>query len=95
MSVEVRRTAAGVELALTGEWSARRFEVLDTDLTRVDLAGARAVAIETGGLTALDLSGALALRRFVARARAAGAAVSFVGPTPPQLRLLDETLKDG
>jgi phospholipid/cholesterol/gamma-HCH transport system permease protein len=95
MSVEVRRTAAGVELALAGEWSARRFSALDSDLTRLDLAGARAVAIETGGLTVLDLSGAFALWRFLARARAAGVTVSFIGPAPPQLGLLDQTLGDG
>jgi phospholipid/cholesterol/gamma-HCH transport system permease protein len=95
MSVEVRRTAAGVELALAGEWSAQRFAALETELSRVELAGARAVAIDAQGLTALDLSGAFALRRFLARARAEGAAVSFIGPAPPQLGLLDATLKDG
>src|SRR5207244_9722779 len=45
-------------------------------------------------LTALDLSGAWVLRRFVRRARAAGAAVRFLGTQPDQLRLLDETLKE-
>ena len=94
MSVAVRRAAAGVALELTGEWSAREFAALDAELARIELAGARAVTIETKGLAALDLSGALALRRFLTRMHAAGVAVSFIGPAPPQLGLLDETLKD-
>jgi phospholipid/cholesterol/gamma-HCH transport system permease protein len=93
MTVEVRRTEAGLTLGLTGDWSVRHFAALDAELSRVELAGARAVAIDAQ-LAALDLSGALALRRFLARARAAGAVVSFIGPAPPLLGLLDETLKD-
>jgi phospholipid/cholesterol/gamma-HCH transport system permease protein len=92
VSVGVRRTAAGVELALTGEWSARQFEALAAELARVDLAGARAVAIDARGLASLDLSGAFVLRRFLARARGERVAVSFIGPAPPQLGLLDATL---
>ncbi|MGA7823478.1 MAG: STAS domain-containing protein, partial [Steroidobacteraceae bacterium] len=94
MSVEVRRTETGITLGLTGEWRMRQFAALEAELSQVELAGARAVAIDARGLAALDLSGALALRRFLARARAEGAAVSFVGPVPPQLGLLDETLKN-
>ncbi|MFZ1906811.1 MAG: ABC transporter permease [Steroidobacteraceae bacterium] len=94
MSVEVRRTEAGITLGLTGEWRMRQFAAFEAELAQVELAGARTVAIDARGLAALDLSGALALRRFLARARAEGAAVSFVGPVPPQLGLLDETLKN-
>jgi phospholipid/cholesterol/gamma-HCH transport system permease protein len=94
MTVEVRRTETGITLDLTGEWKMRQFAALEAELSRVELAGARTVAIDARGLAALDLSGALALRRFLARARAQGAAVSFVGPAPPQLGLLDETLKN-
>jgi phospholipid/cholesterol/gamma-HCH transport system permease protein len=94
MSVEVRRTETGITLGLTGEWRMRQFAALEAELSQVELAGARTVAIDARGLAALDLSGALALRRFLARARAQGAAVSFVGPVPPQLGLLDETLKN-
>lgn len=94
MSVEVRRTETGITLGLTGEWRMRQFAAFEAELAQVELAGARTVAIDARGLAALDLSGALALRRFLARARAEGAAVSFVGPVPPQLGLLDETLKN-
>ena len=94
MSVEVRRTEEGLELELTGEWVAQRFAALETGLASVDLAAARQLAIGTRGLRQLDLSGAWVLRRFLRRARAAGAAVRFLESPPDQLRLLDETLKD-
>jgi len=95
MSVEVRRTDEGLELELTGEWVAQRLALIQTGLAAVDVAAARQVSIATQQLTALDLSGAWALRQFVRRARAAGAAVTFRGTPPDQLRLLDETLKEG
>src|SRR5205823_6440526 len=82
------------ELELTGEWVAERFAALETGLASVDLAAAQQLSIGTRRLTALDLSGAWVLRRFVRRARAAGAAVRFLGTQPDQLRLLDETLKE-
>src|SRR5207244_10981581 len=66
----------------------------ETGLASVDLAAAQQLSIGTRRLTALDLSGAWVLRRFVRRARAAGAAVRFLGTQPDQLRLLDETLKE-
>jgi phospholipid/cholesterol/gamma-HCH transport system permease protein len=93
MTVEVRRTAAGLALGLTGEWSARQFATLDTELERIELAGTSAVSIDAHELAALDLSGAFALRRFLARARAQGVTVRFIGPAPPQLALLDQTLE--
>ena len=77
MSVEVRRTDEGLELELTGEWVAQRLALIQTGLAAVDVAAARQVSIATQQLTALDLSGAWALRQFVRRARAAGAAVTF------------------
>ncbi|HEX4649232.1 MAG TPA: ABC transporter permease [Steroidobacteraceae bacterium] len=94
MSVEVRRTQEGLELELTGEWVAERFAALETGLGSVDLGAARQLSIGTRGVTALDLSGAWVLRDFLRRARAAGAAVRFLGTPPDQLRLLDETLKN-
>src|ERR1700739_4074221 len=94
MSVEVRRTPEVLELELTGEWVAERFVALESGLASVDLAATQQLSIATRGLTALDLSGAWVLRRFLGRARAAGAAVRFLGTPPDQLRLLDETLKE-
>jgi phospholipid/cholesterol/gamma-HCH transport system permease protein len=94
MAVEVRRTAEGLELGLTGEWGAQQLSVIGAQLAAVQLDGARRVLIETGGLSRLDLSGAWALREFLTKARESGAQVSFHGKPPDQLRLLDETLKE-
>jgi phospholipid/cholesterol/gamma-HCH transport system permease protein len=92
MSVEARRTADGLQLDCSGEWGMQEFAALEQQLARVDLAGAKRVRIGMSGVTRLDLSGAWALRRFVARATSAGATVDFDGPPPDQLRLLDDTL---
>jgi phospholipid/cholesterol/gamma-HCH transport system permease protein len=94
MAVEVRHTSEGLQLALSGEWGARQFGDEDAALRAIELSGARRVLIDAQALKALDLSGAWALHQFVARARAAGAEVSFQGQAPDQLRLLDETLKE-
>jgi phospholipid/cholesterol/gamma-HCH transport system permease protein len=94
MAVEVRHSAEGLELELTGEWSARQVAGIEAELAVVDLAAARQVRIAAEGISRLDLSGAWALRGFVQRARRAGAQVIFHGAPPDQLRLVDETLKD-
>jgi phospholipid/cholesterol/gamma-HCH transport system permease protein len=93
MGVELRRSAEGLDLELTGEWVAGRFGALEHDLRSIDLAGLRQLSIATHALTALDLTGAWILSQFLHRARASGASVSFRGAPPDQLRLLDETLK--
>jgi phospholipid/cholesterol/gamma-HCH transport system permease protein len=94
MSVEVRRTAAGLQLELAGQWGLREAETARAQLAAVDLRAVRAVEVSTGGVESLELSGAWVLREFLQRARAAGAAVSFQGTPPDQLRLIDETLKE-
>src|SRR5256885_671755 len=94
MSLEVRRTDEGLELELTGEWVAQQILAIESGVAALDLAAARHLSITTQRLSALDLSGAWALRRLVKRARAAGVAVSFRGTPPDQLRLLDEILSD-
>jgi phospholipid/cholesterol/gamma-HCH transport system permease protein len=93
MPLEVRRTANGLQLDLSGEWGMPQFASLESQLGTLDVGSAREVRVVTQGLTALNLSGAWALRQFLARAGAAGAAVSFEPAPPDQLRLVDETLK--
>ncbi|HEY4750014.1 MAG TPA: ABC transporter permease [Steroidobacteraceae bacterium] len=93
MALEVSRTKEELQLGLAGEWGMREFQSLEAQLTALDLAGVHRVAIHTRGLTALDLSGAWALRQFVQRAQGAGVTVSFEGSPPDQLRLVEETLK--
>jgi len=94
MALEVSRTAAGLQLDLTGEWGMREFAALEQQLGALELNQGQKVQIVTQGLTTLNLSGAWALRQFLGRARAAGATVSFLGAPPDQLRLLDETLQE-
>jgi|SRR6266853_3107537 len=94
MSLEVRRTEEGLELELTGEWVAQRVPAIESAVAALDLAAARQLSIATQRLTALDLSGAWALRQLLKRAHAADIAVSFRGTPPDQLRLLDEILTD-
>src|SRR6516162_4844534 len=94
MAVEVRRTAVGLQLDLTGEWGMREVEADRAQLAAIDLGAVREVKVSTRGVDSLELSGAWALREFLQRARAAGVTVSFDGTPPDQLRLLDETLKE-
>jgi phospholipid/cholesterol/gamma-HCH transport system permease protein len=93
MAVEVRRTAQGLQLDLTGEWRAQNFADVQSQLASVELAASQPLQLDTHGLTALDLSGAWLLRQFIERAHAAGVTVAFTGAPPDQLRLLDETLQ--
>src|SRR5437016_12596799 len=90
MSLEVRRTDEGLELELTGEWVAQGVGAIESAVAALDLAAARKLSISTQRLTALDLSGAWALRQLLKRAHAADVAVSFPGTPPGQLGLLAE-----
>jgi phospholipid/cholesterol/gamma-HCH transport system permease protein len=94
MPVEVRRTAQGLTLGLSGEWDIWHLAQLEAQLAAVDLSGAPSLTVETDALDKLDLSGAWALREFLRRAQAAGTAVSFHGEPPDQLRLVEDTLKE-
>ncbi|HEY1874982.1 MAG TPA: ABC transporter permease [Steroidobacteraceae bacterium] len=94
MAVEVRRTAAGLQLDLTGEWGIGEVEADRAQLAAIDLGAVHEVKVSTHGVGSLELSGAWALREFLQRAHAAGVTVSFDGTPPAQLRLLDETLKE-
>jgi phospholipid/cholesterol/gamma-HCH transport system permease protein len=92
MFVEVARTGTQVALELTGEWRALEIADIQRALAAIDLEAGSAVRIGTQGLTALDLTGAWALREFLQRARGRGIEVTFSAAPPDQLRLLDETL---
>jgi phospholipid/cholesterol/gamma-HCH transport system permease protein len=92
MFVEVARTGTQVALELTGEWRALQIADIERALGAIDLPAGSTVRVGTRGLTALDLTGAWALREFLRRARGGGIEVSFSGAPPDQLRLLDETL---
>jgi len=91
--LEARRSAESLELELTGEWRALRFDRIDAALAAVDFSGARRIQISTAQLAILDLSGAWRLHEFIKQARAAGVEVVFKGTPPDQLRLIDQTLR--
>src|SRR5579863_10085523 len=93
MVLEVRSTAGGLALDLTGEWRALSYREIDTALAAVELAGARRIEIATDRLAALDLTGAWRLREFMRQAQHMGAEVAFAGTPPDQLRLVEETLR--
>ena len=69
MAAEVRRSAEGLELTLTGEWGVREFDTLEAQLAAVDVQSAHRVRVDAQPLTKLDLAGAWALHQFIARAR--------------------------
>jgi phospholipid/cholesterol/gamma-HCH transport system permease protein len=91
--LDIRRSDQGLELELTGEWRALRFDAIDSALTTLDLGGARRVEISTNRLEVLDLSGAWRLHEFIKCTEAVGVEVTFKGEPPDQLRLVDQTLK--
>jgi phospholipid/cholesterol/gamma-HCH transport system permease protein len=90
MFVEIGKTGANIDLELTGEWRALQIAQIDSALAAIELPAGSALRIGTQRLTALDLTGAWALREFVRRARGGGREVSFSGAPPDLLRLLDE-----
>jgi phospholipid/cholesterol/gamma-HCH transport system permease protein len=94
MSVEVRRTAAGLQLELGGQWGLPQVESARAQLAAIDLGTVHQIELSTRGVESLDLSGAWVLREFLQRARAAGARISFQDAPPDQLRLIDEALKE-
>jgi phospholipid/cholesterol/gamma-HCH transport system permease protein len=94
MPVEVRRTAQGLTLGLSGEWDIWHLAQLEAQLAALDLSGTGSLTVETDALGKLDLSGAWALREFLRRAQAAGTKVTFHGEPPDQLRLVEDTLKE-
>lgn len=87
-----RRSADSVELGLKGEWRALRLQEIGAQLAALDLTGVRTIVIATPDLALIDLSSAWRLREFIASAERAGATVSFRGPRPEQLQVLEDAL---
>ena len=54
MAVEVRRTAAGLQLDLTGEWGIGEVEADHAQLKAIDLGAVHEVRVSTRGVCPLE-----------------------------------------
>ncbi len=88
---ESRRAGDVLSLQLAGEWRVGELAQIEAALGALPLSGARRLEIDTAGAH-LDLSGTWLLRALIARARAAGVEVHFIGPAPEALELVERTL---
>ncbi|MEO7774890.1 MAG: ABC transporter permease, partial [Steroidobacteraceae bacterium] len=91
--VEVRRAAAGLELALGGEWVGSNLAAISRELDALRLEPG-ALAIDTSAASRIDTAAAWQLQRFLDAARERGAQVCFIGEAPDALRLIESTQRD-
>jgi phospholipid/cholesterol/gamma-HCH transport system permease protein len=94
MYVTGRKTEAGLDLDLTGDWRANHLTELDEALAQVELDGVRQISISTVGLHSIDLSASWRLREFIQQAQDAGKTIAFRGDPPDTLRLIDDALAE-
>jgi phospholipid/cholesterol/gamma-HCH transport system permease protein len=87
-----QRSADRLELTLNGEWRLASLPDIDAALDAVDLSGVRHITVATESLSVLDLSAAWRLRQFLNRARQLDGAITFRGPQPDQLRLIEQSV---
>lgn len=87
-SFELLREAGGLRLRLVGDWTTRSLARHDGALRRLDIQGARAVAVDLGACGAIDSAGAWVLDRTIDHLRRQGAEVSLVDCTPTIRTLL-------
>lgn len=92
MFLTATRSDTELQLRLEGDWRVPSLAQIETELAAVALDGAVRLRIDTTAQRSLDLSASWALREFVERVRAAGAAVSFAPSEPEQLKLIEDTL---
>jgi phospholipid/cholesterol/gamma-HCH transport system permease protein len=93
--VETRRGAAGLDLALSGEWRGANLAAIAEELQALRLDGVEHLGIDASGATALDTAAAWQLQRFIATAVERGARVEFAGEQPDALRLLETCMREG
>jgi phospholipid/cholesterol/gamma-HCH transport system permease protein len=86
-----QRRPDGLELALTGEWSAATLGAIQPELAALSLGGQRRLQVDARAAH-FDLSGAWLLHDFLATAAAAGAQAEFSGDAPAALALVARTL---
>lgn len=86
-SLELLREGAGLRLRFVGAWTTRELARHDAALRRLDLQGARAVAVELGDCSAIDSAGAWVLERTLDDLKRRGVPVSLVD-CPPAIQTL-------
>jgi phospholipid/cholesterol/gamma-HCH transport system permease protein len=92
-SFELLREADGLRLRLVGDWTTRSLARHDDALRRLDIQGARAVAVDLGACSAIDSAGAWVLDRTLDSLRRQGAEVGLVDCTPTIRTLLGTVAK--
>ncbi|MGF1628978.1 MAG: MlaE family lipid ABC transporter permease subunit [Kiloniellaceae bacterium] len=80
--LEFLREGAGLRLRFVGAWTTRELARHDATLRRLDLQGAREVAVDLGACSAIDSAGAWVLDRTLADLRQRGTAVTLVNCSP-------------
>ncbi|HEY9550203.1 MAG TPA: MlaE family lipid ABC transporter permease subunit [Kiloniellaceae bacterium] len=86
-SFELLREDGGLRLRFVGAWTTRELARHDAALRRLDLQGARAVAVELGDCSAIDSAGAWVLERTLDDLKRRGVPVSLVD-CPPAIQTL-------
>jgi phospholipid/cholesterol/gamma-HCH transport system permease protein len=81
-ALELQREAGGLRLRFVGPWTTRELARHDAALRRLDLQGARSVAVDLGACSAIDSAGAWVLDRTLDDLRRRGAEVTLVGCSP-------------
>jgi phospholipid/cholesterol/gamma-HCH transport system permease protein len=90
--LNVSRHDDAMDVELAGHWRGADLQSIDAELAAQSFAGARMLRVRVPGEVRLDLAGAWRLREWLQSAEAAGLEVSFGGPQPGQLELIDSTL---
>jgi phospholipid/cholesterol/gamma-HCH transport system permease protein len=85
------RSADRLELTLNGEWRLSTLPGIGAALDAIDLNGVRHLTVGTESLAVLDLSAAWRLQQFLNRVRQLDGAITFRGPQPDQLRLIEQS----
>jgi anti-anti-sigma factor len=89
LSIETREDAGVQVLALAGEFDLASVQAFESELSKVEAAGAAVVVVDLGGLEFMDSSGLRALVMADQRASKAGRRLAIV-PGPPSVRRVFE-----
>ena len=86
-----QRQGEQLSVELLGEWRARHFDAISSELAKFNFQDAHRLIIDTRA-AGFDLGGAWLLREFARRARVAGVEVAYASGTPAMLNLLSRCL---